>query len=75
MADFFTLVADRTAFFANRVDAYARSRNLNSQEVVADLQQLSLIHGNEAISGIIDKHVPDELHSSRMPAIRKEVAL
>lgn len=75
MADLFNLVADRSAFFANRVDAYALAKGLSNLEVVADLQALSMIYGERAISGIIDQHVPAELHSSRMPIIRKEAAL
>lgn len=75
MSESFDLIAKRSAFFANRVDAYARAKGLNNQTVVEDLQLIALEHGAKAVGRMVDLYVPNELHSSRMPGIRKEVAV
>jgi hypothetical protein len=69
MPDLHELVAERSTFFANRVDTYARLTGYNTKTVVQHLLQLSLEHGEQQITGIIDKVVPADLHSSKMPAI------
>lgn len=69
MPELHELIAERSTFFANRVDTYARLTGFTTKTVVQHLLQLSLEHGEHQITGIIDKVVPAELHSSKMPAI------
>ncbi|HEY4148912.1 MAG TPA: hypothetical protein VGM41_08285 [Chitinophagaceae bacterium] len=66
------LVADRSAFFANRVDTYARRKGLCPRGVISHLQELAQLHGEKSITGIIDQEMPPELHSSKMPPILKQ---
>jgi hypothetical protein len=71
MADLHQLVETRSVFFANRVDTYARLKGFDNKTVVLHLVELANEYGTDAITGIIDQVVPADLHSSRMPAIRK----
>jgi hypothetical protein len=61
------LVVDRSAFFANRVDTYAKAHGLSNQDVIDHLCQLAATKGRDEITGIIDKYMPPHLHSSQMP--------
>jgi hypothetical protein len=71
--DLHTIVRDRSTFFVDRVDTYARLKGFDNKTVVTHLLELAHVHGARKITGIIDEVVPAHLHSSRMPVIRKEV--
>lgn len=73
MTDISEIVADRSAFFANRVDTYARINNLSHNEAIEALYKVSTIYGSHAVTHTIDRVVPPHLHSSKMPELRKEV--
>jgi hypothetical protein len=72
MASYYELMTDRIVFFSNRVDTYAKAKGFDNKSVVEHLHEISLRNGHDAVTAEIDQVVPNELHSSRMPAIRKE---
>lgn len=65
-------IADRSLFFRNRVNHYARTQGLCSRGVVNHFQALAALHGEGYITKVVDRVVPPELHSSNMPPILKE---
>lgn len=75
MTSYYELMTDRIAFFSNRVDTYAKAKGFDNRSVVEHLHEISLRNGHDAVTAEIDQVVPNELHSSRMPAIRKEDVL
>ena len=72
MSSYYNRIAERSAFFAKRVEFYAKIEGLSNEGVVTKLQLISIKHGNQAVTKIIDLVVPEELHSSRVPNIKKK---
>lgn len=67
----FDIIEERCTFFKDRVNSYALNKGLTSKEVVEHLQEITRLHGEHAITGIIDDVVPGYLHSSRAPQLRE----
>lgn len=72
MPELHELIRERSAFFANRVDTYAKAKGFSTSGVLAHLQDIAHRQGESSITGIIDAVVPPELHSSQMPPIIKQ---